>query len=118
MLNDLRGCPAWSEDCVVTHLPIDVTVKVVLEPSYVADEVADRLKTNVIPLCIADTPTGQPIYQSKLLSHINAVTGVRSARMVRFCRSGREASDGHLRDKIDVEAGECLRLGRLEVEVE
>jgi hypothetical protein len=102
----------------MAHVPIDVTVKIVLEPSYLADEVVGRLKKEVIARCIADTPTGQPIYQSEVLSRVNATEGVRSARMVRFCRSEREASDGHLDDRIDAEADERLRLGRLEVEVE
>jgi hypothetical protein len=102
----------------VTQVSIDVTVKIVLEPSYVADEVVGRLKADVVPLCIADTPTGQPICQSEVLSRINATAGVRGARMTRFCRSGREAFDSHLRDRIDVDADDCLRLGRLEVEVE
>ena len=106
------------EDYVVRHGAIDVTVRIVLQPYYVADEVVERLRGNVIPACFAFAQNARPIYQSELLSKICSTAGVRSARIVRFCRSGRETSDGYLSDRIDAEAGESLRLNRFHIEVE
>jgi len=107
-----------SEDRAVTGVPINVTARISVAPSYAAPEVVGRLKEDIIPRCFADATPGRPISQSEVLSRINATAGVRSACIVRFCRSGSESCESGPRDRIDVDTNECVRLGHLEVEVE